>query len=438
MSMKSDDRRAFSSTNSDQVRVPSQRETSNRISPPASAHADPIRIAIVYATDLERTSLGGIASGLRELVGHLDERFRLTLVGVGEGGGGEEVHKRIDGRDLTIIPVLPSSYRPGLLPLNIIFTARLFRFKARVLQQADLVHPRRMESAIPFIIGKRKPVILTVHGASKFLVLVQTGLLRWRLVQKIYDLVEGFVLSRVDKVIFVSNEGFEYYCERYPRLRNKFLVIPNSIDVSSFSPIDRSLARSMHGVSASDLVVVYVGRLSREKRVELLLEAFARVVRERPVARLLIAGEGPEREPLCQRVASLGLSNVRFLGMLTRDGVRALLSCADVFVLPSLFEGFPNAVLEALSCGVPVVAADVGGVREILTGGLERYILKSVDPETIKARILDAADRREETATLCVARAKQFDTKSVLTKLESVYLSFMETSFVGRGDAYRY
>lgn len=396
-----------------------------------------IRVAVVYATDLERVSPGGITSSLRALACHLSDRFRLVLVGVGETGDFQPVLRYVEGREVTLVPVVPSRWRPAWLPLNILFVAQLFRARHRVLKMADIVNPLRMESAIPFVIRKTKPVILTIHGASKYNQLVRNGLLRWGLVRAVYDLAERFVLSRVDKVLLVSEEGYRYYVSRYPWLRAKSTVIPNSVDLALFSPIDRSTARSLRGLSPSDFVIVYCGRLSGEKRLGLLLDAFTELAQEHPSALLLIAGDGPEKDRLRERAGVLGLSNVRFLGMLSRNDVRTLLSCADVSVLPSSFEGFPIAVLEALSCGVPIVAADVGGVREILTGELERLILKRTDPRAIKEKILEAGRIAQEIGPLCIKRAQDFDATTVVPRLGSVYLDVMASAVLGERHACR-
>lgn len=391
-----------------------------------------IRLAVVYATDFERISPGGIASGLRVLARYLDNRFRLVFVGAGERGDFQPVQRYFEGRMITGISVVPSRWRPAWLPLNILFVAQLFRAKQEILRSADVVNPRRMESAIPFLIWKTKPVILTIHGASDHHRAVKNGLLRWGLVRTIYDLAERFVLSRVDRVLLVSEAGYRYYAGRYPQLSAKFAVVPNAVDLSFFTPVDRSEARSNYDLGASDLVVVYCGRLSVEKGLGVLLEAFAQMVREQPSAHLLIAGDGPELEPLRNMVNVLGLSHVRFLGMVSQYHVREILSCANVFVLPSSFEGFPNAVLEALSCGVPVVAADVGGVREILTGELKRFILGRIDPRSIKEKILEAARAGPEIAPVCIARAHDFDARKVVPELERVYMDVVKSAAHGK------
>jgi glycosyltransferase involved in cell wall biosynthesis len=380
-----------------------------------------IRLAMVYSTDFENISPGGITTSVRSLIARLDDRFRLVLACVGSGHEENRIRDRVNRQHVTVLPVMAPSRRFRLIPLNLAFTVHLFRKRRQVLQNADLVHAHRMELALPFVIVKKKPVVLTVHGSSKHHRLCTSGLLRLRPLQHLYALVERFVLCRVDAVVLLSSEAARYYRQRYPRQQRKFVVIPNFIDTSEFAPVERNQARSRYGVGDSDVTVVYAGRLSREKRVDRLIASFAKIVEKHPAARLLIAGGGPEEARLRLQATELCLERVRFLGMLAQPDVRWLLGCADVVVLPSEFEGFPMIVLEALACGVPVVAADVGGVRDIMTGDLADFVLQSTEPEEIAEKVVWAADRRERVWEACLTRARQFDVARILPQIEAVY-----------------
>jgi glycosyltransferase involved in cell wall biosynthesis len=386
------------------------------------------RVAMVFATDFQRASAGGIMTLLSELIRRLSERFRVLFVGVGDPDESEAVRRRVGAPSMVVLPVLSPERRPPWVPLNIVFTIALFRKRRAICHLADLVHVHRMETALPFVIRKSKPVLLTVHGSSKFHAMTQTGPLRWRAVKFLYDRIEGFVFSRVDRVILVSGEAHEYYCQRHPRLRRKFVVIPNFIETSEFQPIERAAARTAYHLTAEDTAIVYAGRLVQEKRVDLLIEAFALLLPERPSARLFIAGEGPDNDRLQQQVTRQHVAQVSFLGLLPKSEVHRLLAGADVLVLPSRFEGFPMVALEALAYGVPVVASDVGGIREILNDGLERFIWNTADPEELKRKILEAAGRRAQLRDLCIARANHFDTARILPRLEELYASVVSAS----------
>jgi glycosyltransferase involved in cell wall biosynthesis len=132
-----------------------------------------------------------------------------------------------------------------------------------------------------------------------------------------------------------------------------------------------------------------VGRLSHEKGVDVLLEAFGRVRAERPTSALVVAGDGPERANLEAQASRLGLAEaVTFLG--TVLPVEPLYPTLDLVVLPSRSEGLPNVLLEALRADVPVVATRVGAVPEVLEGSAAGLMAPPDDPAALADVILEA------------------------------------------------
>lgn len=393
---------------------------------PANIDSSKVKVAIVYASDFSTTSPGGIAGSLEEVVAQLGDRCEFVLVCARGASVGEDATTHVGGHSLRVIPVISAARKFRWIPLNLVFTARLFLYRKMVVQSVNIVHVHRMELAIPFLFRKRRPVVLTIHGSSKHNAHSSTGLLRWRLVRWLYDLVEGVVLARVDRVICVSRDGLTYYRGRFPHLSGKFLQIPNALNWGNLKPVDRSAARRTYGLDDGGVVIVYVGRLAPEKQVGLLVEAFTTFRRDVPGASLLIAGDGPERKAIADLVRRLNVSNVRFLGLVPRHEVRILLTCADVLVLPSRFEGFPMAALEALSVGVPVVASAVGGIKELLADGLREFMLTDVSIAALKEKMLEAVRRRPEIQPLCVLTASRFRSDVVLPSLERVYRSYFK------------
>lgn len=174
--------------------------------------------------------------------------------------------------------------------------------------------------------------------------------------------------------------------------------VPNGVDVRRFHP-----AGAWPGP-----VAVYVGRLVPEKRVDLLVRAFAAVAADVPGARLLIAGEGPAAPEL--RRLAVDVSGVELLGPVT--DVAGLLRVASVFVLPSDTEGLSNALLEAMASGLAVVATRVGGTPDVVTDGVEGLLVPPGDVGALSralcrllgdgtsARRMGAAARDRVAATL--------------------------------------
>lgn len=137
--------------------------------------------------------------------------------------------------------------------------------------------------------------------------------------------------------------------------------------------------------------LLFVGRLRIRKGVEVLLEAFAGVLRERPGARLLIAGTGEQEASLRARAGELGPA-VRFLGRCDGARVRRLLGGARCLVVPSIYEGMPLVILEAMSEAVPVVASAVSGIPEVVVDGETGWLVPPEDPGRLAAALLAALD----------------------------------------------
>lgn len=164
-------------------------------------------------------------------------------------------------------------------------------------------------------------------------------------------------------------------------------VLPYGIDLAPYGePRDRGGARAALGLPSGAPVIGTVGRLEPQKGHDLLLEAFARLRRERPEARLLLVGDGRERAALEGLAARLGVAEgVRFLG--TRRDLPALLPALDAFAFPSRWEGTPLALIAAMAAGVPVVATPVGGVPTVVEEGRTGRLVPVEDVPALAAAL---------------------------------------------------
>ena len=172
-------------------------------------------------------------------------------------------------------------------------------------------------------------------------------------------------------------------------------------------------SRSAHETAT----VVAVGRLERQKGFDVLVDAFARL----PEGRLLLVGDGSERAALEQQVALLGLEHrVRLTGWI--EDPRALLDEADVFALPSRFEGFPLAVVEAMLAGLPLVAADVGSVREAVVEGETGVLVKPDDAAGLAAALQRLLADEAERARLGRAARERALERFVADRMAKAYV----------------
>jgi glycosyltransferase involved in cell wall biosynthesis len=166
------------------------------------------------------------------------------------------------------------------------------------------------------------------------------------------------------KLVNVSRKVLEQAASAGIR-REHMTVIPNGIPPGKSGNLDRASARAELGIAPDDVMILSVGRLVYQKGHEYLVQALYRLLPDFPRARAVICGEGPLRRQLESQIERLGLArSVQLAG--NRLDIDRFLRAADIFVLPSRWEGLPVALLEAMDAGLPVVATGVEGVEEVV------------------------------------------------------------------------
>jgi glycosyltransferase involved in cell wall biosynthesis len=211
----------------------------------------------------------------------------------------------------------------------------------------------------------------------------------WRL--RLYAALDALALRRFDHVVAVSGPVLDDMV-RAMLPREKMSVIPNGIDVSAYrtstSQAARRDARIRLGLPPDGLVAMSVSSLTVEKGHRYMLEALAAVAPALPELDWVVVGDGPLRQSLEQQVDALSIGeHVRFLG--ARRDVASLLQVADIFVLPSLIEGLPIALLEAMAAGLASIATSTGDIPSVIDHGRNGLLcLPGCSPE------LESAVRR--------------------------------------------
>ncbi len=202
-------------------------------------------------------------------------------------------------------------------------------------------------------------------------------------------------------------------------------VLPTGLAADRFRAGDGRAFRAHAGIDAQRPLVTYIGRVAHEKNIGFLVQVFRQVLERVPEALLVIAGEGPAREPLRQQVAHLGLeAQVHFAGYLERDS--ALLDCyaaADVFVFASRTETQGLVLLEAMAQGAPLVSTAELGTRSILVPGCGALIVPEQQEAFAAAvvRVLTEAGLREELAARGRAYARNWSSAAMARRLAELY-----------------
>ena len=288
---------------------------------------------------------------------------------------GTAAFERLDGIPVYRLPV------PGPKPLaSLTFTLAALPLIKRL--NPDLIHAHELISPATTAIVARKlfgiPVVATLHGSglsSDVLRLKRRLLGKTRLRVLCREITAFCVISAViDREL--AAEGVPV---------QKRISIPNGVDTERFTPLapaQKKALRSSLDLLADARVVVFVGRLAPEKRVDLLTGIWRSVRETVPRARLLIVGSGPEEVELKHRAND----GILFLG--SQADVTPYLQAADLFVLPSAAEGISLALLEALACGLPAIATSVGGNPEVIHHRETGWLTPPNDPLALTEAIV--------------------------------------------------
>jgi len=194
-------------------------------------------------------------------------------------------------------------------------------------------------------------------------------------------------------------------------------VIGNGIDLSKFTPVPRSEARTELGLPLDARVLVTVGTLVERKGFHRVIEVLPGLLRRFPdLHYLIVGGSGPEGDDsarLKAQVSALGIErSVHFLGPIAPERLRVPLSAADLFVLASSYEGWANVLLEAMACGVPVVATDVGGNAQVVNEARLGAIVPFGDSPALESAIERALEQRWDSAAIRgVAEANSWESR---------------------------
>jgi glycosyltransferase involved in cell wall biosynthesis len=197
---------------------------------------------------------------------------------------------------------------------------------------------------------------------------------------------------------------------------NEVKIIPNGIDLSKIEAISPS-------ESISDLI--FVGRLIKEKHIDLLLESINYIKEIYPSIRCTIIGDGPERTKLEMKAKDMGIGvHVQFVGFLKDSNeVIARMKASKVFVLPSTREGFGISAIEALACGIPIVTIDHPQNASRVFAGSGCGALSRLDPIDLSRKINEMMIHAEEKREACISSARRYDWETITDSVEEYYRS---------------
>ena len=333
-----------------------------------------------------------------------------------EGSLHQEVRRR--GVELVVVPDLVRQVSPVRDVRAVRALERLFRER-----RVDVVHTNSSKAGIVGRLAARRAAVRgtvhTVHG--------------WPFhdrqraaVRRVWVEAERRAAPLAHRLVVVAETDREKGLragigrpEQYARIRSGLELTEYGSDAGV-----RAEVRAELGLPQDAVVIGAVNRLSPQKDPVTLVRAVLPVLRSRPEARLLLVGDGPLRGQVEAEVSASGVADRVVMSGLRTD-VPRMLAAMDVFVLSSLWEGLPRTLLQAIATGLPVVATDADGIRDVVVDGRTGLLVPRAEPEQLQAailRLLDSPETAYALAGAARARLPEFDARAMVRELERLYV----------------
>ena len=309
---------------------------------------------------------GGTEKHVLEVSKRLVKDYQQDITVLTSSLPGTLAHAEMDGIKIIRTPSLYLDLLPPFLPPP--YTISPFHALEVMGQDAQIFHIHNRywyhAATLGAIKLRKKKLVLTLHNAKPEGISFATDKLG-----AIYDLFWGqWIMEMSDRIIAVSEWTKRKTVPK--RLQDRCTVIHNGIDVERFSPkVDGSVIRKKLGIGKAPLLLSN-GRLVTQKGFYYLIEAFAKLKKDLPLAKLVIIGKGPLQHALDSQIKQLGLSgSVNFVTGIPETEMPLYYAAADLFILPTLWEPCAVALLEAMASGKPIVTTNAGGNPELVTNG---------------------------------------------------------------------
>jgi phosphatidylinositol alpha-mannosyltransferase len=370
--------------------------------PGARAIADPRAVRVLLSCPYAWDAPGGVQVHVRELASRLAARGHETIVLAPAGGHVADDLVRVVGRPVRI------PYGGKVAP--ICFSRASWRRIRRTIEvfEPDVVHahePFSPSTSMMSVLATDAPVVATFHAFHD----------RSRLLEAAAPLLRS-VARRIDAAVAVSRAAGRFVA---PVVPGEVEIVPNGVDVERFARPGASVAGLPDG-----RILLWVGRLDPQKGFPIMVRAFGRLATEFPDLSLVVAGDGRDRHAT-DLLNEDARTRVRMLGSVPNVELPAYLAAADVFASPATgHESFGIVLVEALAAGVPVVASDIPGYREVIRAGVDGLLVPPSDAAALASairRVLAEPDLASGLAHAGRARAREFSWDVVVPRIEAIY-----------------
>jgi len=335
---------------------------------------------------------GAVEEYVYQLTKHL-RKLGVDAIAMDANWGSNSVEVNdVNGVEIVKVPVRPSAQN---IKRNIIMELQFGRAVSKYLRnkEIDVVHANTAWAGFALAINRNQPhrLVYTCHNPLWPEDKVHLG-------ERVVRLVEGFTMRASNAVVALNKTMYRAIVEKAGVNGDKVVIIPNGVDVDYFKPgLRNSEFLSKFSLEEGDYVL-FVGRVSPEKGVHLLLKAFSHIAQESTDIKLAIVGpltssfSASEASPYARAIVEYAKrripGRVIFTGAVNRDELRVLYSNARFLVLPSLVEAFPMVLLEAMASGIPPIGSTAGGIPDVITDGVNGLLFKKGDWKDLAMKML--------------------------------------------------
>lgn len=262
----------------------------------------------------------------------------------------------------------------------------------------------------PLVCSKifRRPLIVRVLGGPSMDVFIRV---KSSIIYKIYKRLEIEILKNTSKILVLDKVDEKY--------KDETLVIPQKVDTQIFKSIDAKGEREKYGLSSSDVILLFVGRITKEKGVKTLVDSFPKVLEKIPNARLLLCGTGNLEGYVNGFIQTHSFrKKIQLLGRKTHEELSILYNLADATILLSEIEGTPNVILESLACNTPVIATKVGNIQDIIKDGKNGFLIEP-NPEEIAEAVAKIQELKGDFSRIVKERNRKHE-RGIKTLAEEI------------------
>lgn len=384
------------------------------------------KIKILYL--ITQSGCGGAQKNALDLAAGLKNKYEILAAAGNEGGSWFFDALRDNG-----IPFIRLKHlQRAINPYSDLLALREIKNLLEA-EQPDILHLHSSKASILgsvagklLVNGKKPKIIYTVHGAVFTAAFSAPA-------RKIFLWLEKYAARLKNGIIYVSDYDKKLWLANNAAPAGKLTVVHNGLNAEKINFLSREKARkelAATGIKTGNLnakIIGVVANLYPEKGLDYLIKAAKIIYKNNLTAAktvFVVIGEGSERRKLEKMIAERNLQNIFFLAGGLKEAARYL-KAFDVFVLPSIKEGFPYSLLEAMAAGLPIVATLVGGVNEIIDNNQNGFLVLAKNPKSLAESIAEILNNPAIAAKFSAAnteKIKEFSTKRMIEETEKIYL----------------